>query len=158
MKPVTLPNGQIVPAGVIIEVPSHAINFDGTIYPDPEKFDALRFYKIRAEKEATLKGQMSSEDAFTEAAMNNQFNSVSETSLAFGYGRNACPGRFFAATEIKMIIATTLLKYDLKMKDDSMERFNNLTFGSQVCIHQFFPADQQLIMRCSRFQTLRSRS
>jgi cytochrome P450 len=127
----------MVPAGVILEVPSHAANFDGTIHTDPENFDALRYYKIRKEKEAALRGQMSSEETFTEAATNNQFTSVGDTSLAFGYGRNACPGRFFAANEIKMILATTLLKYDLKMKDGGTERFKNLTYGSQVCIKSF---------------------
>lgn len=133
MKPVTLPNGQIVPAGVILEVASHAVNYDETIHTNPEVFDALRFYKIRIEKEAALRGKVSPEDAFTEAARNNQFASVGDTSLAFGYGRNACPGRFFAANEIKMILATTLLKYDLKMPDGCNERYKNLSFGSQVC-------------------------
>ncbi|KAJ0344858.1 hypothetical protein COL26b_009903 [Colletotrichum chrysophilum] len=131
MKPVTLPNGQTIPTGVILEVPSHAINYDETIHASPDVFDALRFYKIRKEKEAALKSKMSAEDAFAEAATNNQFASVGDTSLAFGYGRNACPGRFFAANEMKMILATTFLKYDLKMPDGCTERYKNLTFGSQ---------------------------
>nr|XP_036582281.1 ent-kaurene oxidase [Colletotrichum truncatum]KAF6790941.1 ent-kaurene oxidase [Colletotrichum truncatum] len=132
MKTFTLPNGQLVPAGTIIEVPSHAINYDETIYAEPEKFDALRFYNIRKQKEAALSMTMSANDATTEAAANNQFTSVSETSLAFGYGRNACPGRFFAANEIKMILATTILNYDLKMPDGCTARYDNLTVGSQL--------------------------
>ncbi|CAI0649700.1 unnamed protein product [Colletotrichum noveboracense] len=131
MKPVTLPNGQTIPTGVILEVPSHAINYDETIHIIPDVFDALRFYKIRKEKEAALKSEMAVEDAFAEAATNNQFASVGDTSLAFGHGRNACPGRFFAANEMKMILATTFLKYDLKMPDGCTERYKNLTFGSQ---------------------------
>ncbi|KAF4868417.1 Cytochrome P450 monooxygenase ATR2 [Colletotrichum siamense] len=131
MKPVTLPNGQTIPTGVILEVPSHAINYDETIHASPDVFDALRFYKVRKEKEAALKSKMSVEDAFAEAATNNQFASVGDTSLAFGYGRNACPGRFFAANEMKMILATTFLNYDLKMPDGCTERYKNLTFGSQ---------------------------
>ncbi|KAJ3959925.1 hypothetical protein N0V92_003421 [Colletotrichum tropicale] len=114
MKPVTLPNGQIIPTGVILEVPSHAINYDETIHASPDVFDALRSYKIRKDKEAALKSKI-----------------VGDTSLAFGYGRNACPGRFFAANEMKMILATTFLKYDLKMPDGCTERYKNLTFGSQ---------------------------
>ncbi|KAF4830107.1 Cytochrome P450 monooxygenase ATR2 [Colletotrichum tropicale] len=131
MKPVTLPNGQAIPTGVILEVPSHAINYDETIHASPDVFDALRFYEIRKEKEAALKSKMAAEDAFAEAATNNQFASVGDTNLAFGYGRNACPGRFFAANEMKMILATTFLKYDLKMPDGCTERYKNLTFGSQ---------------------------
>ncbi|KAF4903983.1 Cytochrome P450 monooxygenase ATR2, partial [Colletotrichum viniferum] len=123
MKPVTLPNGQTIPTGVILEVPSHTINYDETMHATPDVFDALRFYKIRKEKEAALESKMSAEDAFAEAATNNQFASVGDTSLAFGYGRNACPGRFFAANEMKMVLATTFLKYDLKMPDGCTERY-----------------------------------
>ncbi|KAG8160635.1 hypothetical protein KVR01_008899 [Diaporthe batatas] len=146
LKPVNLPNGEVVPKGVILEVPSHAINFDGALHKDPEKFDALRFYKIRKEKEAALGGQMSSEEAFVEAAISNQFTSVGDTSLAFGYGRHACPGRFFAANQIKMILATALLKYDLKMPEGCNERFKNLAFGSQVKTSHWLPTVQLLTL------------
>lgn len=132
MKPFTLPNGQTVPAGVIIEVPSHAVNNDESIYAHHETFDALRFYRIRKEAEAALGGTMSPDDAAAEAAAGNQFASVTETSLAFGYGRNACPGRFLAANEIKMILATALLEYDVAMPPGCDGRYENLNFGSQV--------------------------
>lgn len=132
MKPFALPNGQTVPAGVIIEVPSHAVNNDESIHPHPEKFDALRFYKIRKETEAALSKTMSADDAGAEAAAGNQFASVTETSLAFGYGRNACPGRFLAANEIKMILATAIIEYDVTMPPGCEGRYENLNFGSQV--------------------------
>ncbi|KAF6804336.1 ent-kaurene oxidase, partial [Colletotrichum sojae] len=131
MKPFTLPNGRTVPAGVIIEVPSHAVNNDESIYAHPETFDALRFYRIRKETEAALSGTLSPDDAATGAAAGNQFASVTETSLAFGYGRNACPGRFLAANEIKMILATALLEYDVALPPGCEGRYENLNFGSQ---------------------------
>ncbi|KAH6952057.1 cytochrome P450 [Fusarium avenaceum] len=36
--------------------------------------------------------------------------------MGFGHGRHACPGRFFAAQEIKIILCHMLLKYDWKLK------------------------------------------
>lgn len=36
---------------------------------------------------------------------------------AFGYGHHACPGRFFAAHEVKMVMCHLLLKYDWKVPD-----------------------------------------
>jgi cytochrome P450 len=39
---------------------------------------------------------------------------TSDTFLSFGHGRNACPGRFFAATEMKLLLAYIVLNYDIK--------------------------------------------
>jgi len=32
--------------------------------------------------------------------------------LHFGYGKHACPGRFFASYELKMVLAELLLNYE----------------------------------------------
>lgn len=52
--------------------------------------------------------------------------------MSFGYGRHACPGRFFAANEIKLIMARLLLDFDFKMPDGQTERFENITVASSV--------------------------
>lgn len=41
-----------------------------------------------------------------------QLVSPSPAHLGFGYGKHACPGRFFAANEIKIVLCHILLKYD----------------------------------------------
>jgi cytochrome P450 len=33
---------------------------------------------------------------------------------SFGHGRHACPGRFFAATEMKLLVAYIMMNYDVK--------------------------------------------
>lgn len=38
--------------------------------------------------------------------------------LIFGHGRHACPGRFFAVNELKLMMAHLLLTYDVKFADD----------------------------------------
>lgn len=39
------------------------------------------------------------------------------TSLSFGYGSQACPGRYFAIGEIKMILMRLLLEYEFKFAE-----------------------------------------
>ncbi len=58
-----------------------------------------------------------------------QFVTVTKDFMAFGYGRHACPGRFFAANEIKLMLANILNQYDIKMPDGETERYPNLDMG-----------------------------
>jgi cytochrome P450 len=127
LKPFTLSNGTTIPAGIIIEIPAAGVSGDPSIFPDPEVFDALRFYKLRQSKSKAESGPKAAE-----TVANSQFVSVSASSLTFGYGKHACPGRFFAANEIKMILATILLHYDIKLPDGVTERYPNLEMGAQV--------------------------
>ncbi|KAK0663501.1 putative cytochrome P450 E-class, group IV [Cercophora samala] len=119
-KPFTLSNGQVIPADVMIEVPGHAIAQDPEFFVNPDRFDPWRFYDIR---------QKAREQGAVEEAAQNQFVSVNPLVLTFGYGRHACPGRFFAANEIKMIIANTILMYDMKLMDGHDQRYPNIEFG-----------------------------
>ena len=123
LKTFTLSNGQVIPAGTMIEVPAVAVNSDPQVFPSPLEFDPLRFYRLR--QEAKARGSV-------EGAALNQFVSVSQNSLTFGYGRHACPGRFFAANEIKMILANVLLRYDVKMPEGSTGRYANVEFAHMV--------------------------
>ncbi|KAJ3544004.1 hypothetical protein NM208_g3283 [Fusarium decemcellulare] len=120
LKPFTLSNGQTIPAGIMIEVPAVAVNSDSDVFPNAEKFDPLRFYRLR--EQAKTGGS-------SEKAALNQFVSVNQSSLTFGYGRHACPGRFFAANEIKMILANALLQYDVRLIKPATERYPNIEFA-----------------------------
>ncbi|OAA59711.1 Cytochrome P450 [Niveomyces insectorum RCEF 264] len=120
LKPITLSNGQHLPAGVTIEVPAVAVSSDPTIYPDPLTFDGLRYCGPRKA------------DGNPAAAAHNQFVSVGPTDLVFGFGRHACPGRFFAANQIKMILAHALLRYDVQLEDGCTERYPNMEFANMV--------------------------
>ncbi|KAI1389674.1 cytochrome P450 [Hypoxylon trugodes] len=122
LRPFTLSNGQRIPAGVIIEVPVHAVSSDSEVFPNADKFDPYRFYKLRQEAK---------EEGAVDVQGQNQFVSVTQKSLTFGYGRHACPGRFFAANEMKMILANVLLKYELQLADGATERYPNIEFSTQ---------------------------
>ncbi|ORY63215.1 cytochrome P450 [Pseudomassariella vexata] len=94
-KEITLSDGTALPKNSRISV---LTNYDDpSIYPEPEKFDAARFLKMRQ--------QPGNENAW-------QVVSTSADHMAFGHGQHACPGRFFATNEIKIALCHLLLKYD----------------------------------------------
>ncbi|CAA9964882.1 CypX Cytochrome P450 [Pyrenophora teres f. maculata] len=69
---------------------------DPNVYPEPAKYDIYRYYNIR-------------DNAITAAKA--QLVGTTAENLAFGYGVHACPGRFFAANENKLILCHLLLKH-----------------------------------------------
>lgn len=84
------------------------------------KFDGFRHYRER--KNAGTPG----------AQARTQFVAANEDNMVFGYGRHACPGRFFAANEIKMILARLLLDYDIGMPGGMMQRYKQVADGDFV--------------------------
>ncbi|KAF5853810.1 hypothetical protein GGP41_006589 [Bipolaris sorokiniana] len=118
-KPFTLSNGQHIPAGVIVEVPSDAVSFDPAVFTNPEEFDGFRFYKMR-------------ENASTGEIARSQFVSSNERDMLFGYGKHACPGRFFAANEIKIILVRMITDYDIIMPDGRKERYEPIQVDRQI--------------------------
>ncbi|KAM0272214.1 hypothetical protein ACHAQH_008796 [Verticillium albo-atrum] len=103
LKPITLSDGTRLPPGTKLLTPQAGISHDERFFANPETFDALRFYKMR---------QASEEDGHRW-----QFSSIGDTNVNFGAGRHACPGRFFAGNEIKMVLAYFLLKFEIRLKE-----------------------------------------
>lgn len=98
---VKLPNGQVLPRGTSISVPtSHLLDPD--IYTSPEQFDGYRYAKLR---------QKGAKWTSSSSAV-----SISIDHFVFGMGRFICPGRFFAVAEVKTALAVTLLAYDVRLK------------------------------------------
>ncbi|KAK2044191.1 cytochrome P450 [Colletotrichum somersetense] len=127
LKSIKLPNGQTIPKGMSIEIPSGGVNCDPELFPDPQTFDALRFYKLREAKAHAASGTQAAE-----VVMQSQFVSVGTTHLTFGYGKHACPGRFFAVNEIKIIMTNLLCHYDVRLPDGVTERYKNVAFGASL--------------------------
>jgi cytochrome P450 len=98
-KDVTLSDGTRVPRNTLLAL---AINrhWDEEFYPEPEKFDGYRFLQMRSKP--------GNENVA-------QFVSTSANHLGFGHGEHACPGRFFASNEVKIIMCHILLKYDWEL-------------------------------------------
>ncbi|KAH8980713.1 cytochrome P450 [Lactarius hatsudake] len=104
VRPFTFSNGITIPAGTFVAAPLSAIHADEEIYTNPDEFDGFRFERLRE----------SSEDL---AASRYQTGVTSPAHLSFGHGRHACPGRFFAATELKVMLARIVTTYDFKLED-----------------------------------------
>lgn len=102
MQPISLSDGTQLPVGTRVVAPLAGIAHDERFFPDPDRFDPLRFYRLR-QQSAEASGRM-------------QFTSIGDTYVNFGAGRHACPGRFFAADEIKMVLARFILDYDVRLR------------------------------------------
>ncbi|KAK0630464.1 ent-kaurene oxidase [Bombardia bombarda] len=123
-KPVTLKDGTKLPAGVVVETPHIAITRDPKLFPNPNTFNPHRFANLRAGLSPDPIGYKNTEQY--------QFVTTTKENASFGYGRHACPGRFFAANEIKLIVARLLLDYDIRLPDGVSERYRNIVVASVV--------------------------
>ncbi|OBT83123.1 hypothetical protein VE02_08061 [Pseudogymnoascus sp. 03VT05] len=113
--PVTLSTGHTIPTNTRFAFASQAIHrstrtttfspeYNPTSYAPPSVFDGLRFYKLRE-----MPGKEN----------RHQFVTTGEDSLAFGHGIHACPGRFFASNEIKVVLIELLRNWDVRLKGDT---------------------------------------
>ncbi|KAJ6568484.1 cytochrome P450 [Mycena capillaripes] len=112
----TFSDGTTIPHGAILGVPGTAMHRDNSLHPDADTFDGFRFSRMR-EDVACLESNENGVDA-EEKAMSGVFKrhmvSTCPGHLIFGHGRHACPGRFFAAMELKAMLAHILINYDFK--------------------------------------------
>lgn len=124
LKTFKFSDGTEIPAGTTIGLPHLSTVQDPTFYPDPMRYDPYRFARIRSgEAEDPLHYQ--SKEQY-------QFISVTKENMGFGFGRHACPGRFFAANEIKLICARILMDYDIKLPDGVKTRYSNIARGNAL--------------------------
>ncbi|CCL98069.1 uncharacterized protein FIBRA_00063 [Fibroporia radiculosa] len=101
LQSLTLSNGTYIPAGTIVSATAQSTHSDGEIYDRPEEFDAFRFSNKREDGTEGLK---------------HQYVTTSPEFVAFGHGKHACPGRFFAVNELKVMMAYMLLNFDIKFE------------------------------------------
>jgi len=112
-SPITLSTGHTLPKGTRFAFPAWAIhNMESTSIfaptpshtpSPPSTFDGLRYYHLRK-----IPGNENK----------HQFATTSPESLSFGHGNHACPGRFFASNEIKIILIELLQNWDFRFKGD----------------------------------------
>ncbi|KAJ7880796.1 cytochrome P450 [Mycena olivaceomarginata] len=98
----TLPNGLAVAKNSTIGVSMDGIHFDPEYYDNPTVYDPFRFSRPREELAAG------------KTRVNEDLVTTSVHWLPFSHGLHACPGRFFAANNVKMILAQMLLDYEIQ--------------------------------------------
>lgn len=104
----TLSDGLLLPKDTYIAV----VN-SGCIGREDEQFDGFRYTKLQA-------GQGSSK------ARQSWYTSTDREHISFGQGRHACPGRFVAAVEMKLVLAEMLMRYDVSFVENG-----DMTLGSE---------------------------
>lgn len=113
-SPLKLYDGTVLPVGTHFSMASHAILLDPANLPgggDPNQFDGFRYARLREDPENVNKYQWATTDS---------------NSLHFGHGKYACPGRFLASNEIKLILSHLILRYEFKYPE-GMGRPRTLT-------------------------------
>lgn len=101
-QPLQLSMGPLLPAGTILCVDSYHINRSAAIFPNPQNFDPFRFLSKR--------GNVGTEHMF-------QFVSTGPSDPNWGDGTQACPGRFFANSTLKVCLAHLLVNYNIKLDE-----------------------------------------
>ncbi|KAF9038680.1 cytochrome P450 [Panaeolus papilionaceus] len=108
MEDYTFSNGTTVPKGTTVAIPVMPSHLNNAVYKDAHIFDPLRFIKLKAEEDDPHK------------AKKYDMITTSTDFLTFGHGRHACPGRFFAAAELKLMLAYFVLHYDIKLEKEGV--------------------------------------
>ncbi|KAK7443296.1 hypothetical protein CaCOL14_012230 [Colletotrichum acutatum] len=99
LKDVKLPDGSILPAGSKMGVSAHSM-WDPSVHPDPKSWDGYRWLRKRQ--------QVGQENL-------HQLATTSPQHIAFGHGKHSCPGRFFAANEIKIALCFLIMNYEFEL-------------------------------------------
>lgn len=123
---IKLSDGTIIPKGTSLVVSNDRM-WDSTYYDNPETFNPYRFLTMRRTQGQEARAQLVS---------------PSPEHLGFGLGTHACPGRFFAANEIKIFLCHMLLKYDFKRAEDTVPQHRRYGFAlhadpqAKICLRR----------------------
>ncbi|KAJ4357136.1 uncharacterized protein N0V89_001711 [Didymosphaeria variabile] len=116
MRDFTLSDGTHLPKGTSIEVDASARYHDLDSFEDPDQFDGMRFLRISEQ---------------TQQKSAHQYVASNQDYVFWGQGKHACPGRFFAANEIKTLLAMFILDYNVKLPP-GVERPADIHIGTFV--------------------------
>ncbi|KAI0774403.1 cytochrome P450 [Fomes fomentarius] len=116
LKDITFHDGTFIPKGTTVLAAAHPTHYDETNYADASTFDGFRFARMRE-----VEGE----------GMKHQYVNTSTEYVSFGHGKHACPGRFFAANELKAMLAYIVVNFDLKIPGDG-ERPQNIYYAQSV--------------------------
>lgn len=141
-RDLSLHDGIVIPAGTLIGVPAHAIALDPKFLDpksQPPTFSGFRFVpnlpyfssftttssRLRQQERQQQQSDLEQDQSTTTTNHKQplpapaQFVTTNARNLSWGYGKHACSGRFFAAHEIKIIIAHFLLTFDFRFRADA---------------------------------------
>ena len=135
-QPHTFENGLHLPKGSYACLPIFAIENDPANTPDPEVFDGLRSYRRRQQRQTNNSKPKAGDEE-------HLFSSTEHNILNFGYGKSACPGRYFASLVLKILFAKLLTEYEFDFLPGTKRPQN-------IMIHEFlfcWPWQKMLVRR-----------
>ncbi|KIW90320.1 uncharacterized protein Z519_08964 [Cladophialophora bantiana CBS 173.52] len=100
-------SGLRLPKGTMVTGPAAAIATDPDVFRDPGTFDGHRYYRMREEAK--------------DSASSLVLGMSTIDSLGFGLGNQACPGRFLAVNNLKLMIARLLTGWELSLESHGRE-------------------------------------
>ncbi|KAG1749804.1 cytochrome P450 [Suillus paluster] len=118
MRPFVFSNGTVIPSGTHVVAASSPMHLDDEYFESASEFRPFRFSQ-REDDEGIKDPQC-------------LLASTSSNYIPFGYGTRACPGRFFASSVMKAMMAYLVLNYDISLEKEG-ER----------------PPDEWFMMNCS---------
>ncbi|KAL8826944.1 MAG: hypothetical protein Q9170_007211, partial [Blastenia crenularia] len=109
-----LPDGTHIPRGGWLGVPVIGLHMDERFYPDAKKYDPFRYARMKEDREKTQR-EKDPEQASEKVSTNDlDAGQPTATYVGFGYGRHACPGRWFAVQLLKILLADLTMNYDIE--------------------------------------------
>jgi len=120
---VTLGDDIHIPHGMKLMVPQMHIHGDHHFYDRPDAYDAFRFSRARetrsgsARADSAIDGSDNGQKDVREIIEQKSQGIITTTDrfLGFGHGKHACPGRFFASQEMKLMLAHIVMTYDVRL-------------------------------------------
>lgn len=117
LKDFTFSSGLHVPVGATIAVPTYATYRDAQLYPDPDTFNPLRFYRKPGEARGGL--------SFTDTSVSDYVFShgvhiwYGFPTALFIYRRLTphSPGRWFAGAGMKLVLIKLLERYEIRFEE-----------------------------------------
>jgi len=131
LKAMTLPDGTHLPVGTLLGMDTQNAVFNHSTLENPGVFDGFRFERLRSVPGSEQKFQ----------AVN-----PGPDHLVYGYGTQACPGRFFAVHEAKVVLARILTKYDFKLAkpaESPMARAKGILTEADATVEFLFKARKE---------------
>lgn len=93
-----------------------------TVASQDEDFDGFRYARKRQGHLETQPVCRESPQVPELKARQTWYSSTDRSHVTFGHGQYACPGRFVAAVEMKLIFAALIMRYDMSFNSKKDNR------------------------------------